>query len=234
MPSDPDAFLPDTVASSSSSSSSSSSAFVSSSDDGLASARLFASGTTASSPCGWIRARPFRASSSDARRHSSDATPMASPGTGAFVTFRVPFGRPRRRLGGVACADAGSGTGSATRMDTPSPSDALDSGSLVASPSSLSEAPATTVHAREARARTRPPASPPRPVRHHPLSNRTRHLRDARLAPPRARPGRHGARARPRASPVSPRTTPRTPASSAPSPSRSPRLHARRLSAFCG
>jgi hypothetical protein len=109
---------------------------------------------------------------------------MASPGTGAFVTFRVPFGRPRRRRGGVACAGAGSGTGT-TRVDKPSLSDALEE-SLLASPLSLSDAPATMVHARAARARTHPTASPPGPVRHRPLSNRTPH-RATRVSCPPAR-----------------------------------------------
>jgi hypothetical protein len=36
--------------------------------------------------------------------HSSEATPMASPGVGAPVTLRVPLGRPLRRLGGLTVA----------------------------------------------------------------------------------------------------------------------------------
>ena len=54
-------------------------------------------GTTLSTPWGWMRATPVRASSSAARRQRRLATPRASPGTGAFARLE-PFGRPRRRF----------------------------------------------------------------------------------------------------------------------------------------
>ena len=55
-------------------------------------------GTTASRPWGWMRALPRICSSSLASCHRSDATPIASPGTGAFAGLR-DTGRPRRRFG---------------------------------------------------------------------------------------------------------------------------------------
>ena len=55
-------------------------------------------GTTASRPWGWMRALPRICSSSLASCHRSDATPIASPGTGALAGLR-DTGRPRRRFG---------------------------------------------------------------------------------------------------------------------------------------
>ena len=120
-------------------------------------------GTTASMPWGWIRALPLRASSSEERRQRSEATPMASPGTGAPVTLRVPLGRPRRRLGG----EDGTGVGSAEDADATSdevgsavPTDAPGATSEEGAPSpSPSPSRARSDTARESRARAT--ADPP-------------------------------------------------------------------------
>ena len=106
---------------------------------------------------------PLRASSSEERRQRSEATPMASPGTGAPVTLRVPLGRPRRRLGG----EDGTGVGSAEDADATSdevgsavPTDAPGATSEEGAPSpSPSPSRARSDTARESRARAT--ADPP-------------------------------------------------------------------------
>ena len=213
MPSNPDAFLPDTVASSSSSSSSSSA---------LSHPPTTGSRPLVSSP----RARPPPARAAG----SAPAVPgPRRPMRGATAATRRPWRRPgQARSSPSACPSVGPGVVSGasparTRARGPGrrrvwtrPRRATRStrgrSSRRRRPSRRRPRPRST-RARHARERDRPH---PRlvPVRHHPLSNRTRHRATRVSCPParvraatgaRVRARRRCRRAPPRARPHRPR-----------------------------
>ena len=124
-------------------------------------------GTTASRPWGWMRALPRICSSSLASCHRSDATPIASPGTGALAGLR-DTGRPRRRFGR---AEGVSDDGAFGLLEAPSAPPRGRSGSAVrtlGAPDAPAPPPRSSswtprVFARDL-VRGSPPFTPPRPA----------------------------------------------------------------------
>ena len=129
-------------------------------------------GTTASRPWGWMRALPRICSSSLASCHRSDATPIASPGTGALAGLR-DTGRPRRRFGraeGVSDDGADDDDGAFGLLEAPSAPPRGRSGSAVrtlGAPDAPAPPPrpsSSTPRVARDLVRGSPPPAPPRPA----------------------------------------------------------------------